>query len=244
MLTIEGLTKTFHLSLHKSIQVQGFKNISFEVPEGQFLGISGPSGIGKSSILKCIYRTYQPSAGHVWFDSNQFGRVDIATAPERLVACLRKTEMSYVTQFLRVIPRVSAVDVVAEPLLSRNVEIENAREKATDLLLRLNIPETLLDAYPATFSGGEQQRVNIARALIAQPKLLILDEPTASLDPHTKNIVIECLAELKQKGTTMIGVFHDWEIMGRVADQIIDLPKLMEQAGKENGDTEVYHGSK
>jgi alpha-D-ribose 1-methylphosphonate 5-triphosphate synthase subunit PhnL len=221
---VERLSKTFELKLvDERKRVHPFDDISFHIPQGRFLGIAGPSGIGKSSILKCIYRTYLPSGGDIWYDSERYGRINLATADERRILDLRRLEISYVTQFLKVIPRVSAQDVVAERLILTGWSMEDARVKAREMLERLRIPKELWDAFPATFSGGEQQRVNLARALIASPKLLILDEPTASLDGQTKQIVISILQELKERGTTMLGVFHDWDVMGRIADDILDL---------------------
>jgi alpha-D-ribose 1-methylphosphonate 5-triphosphate synthase subunit PhnL len=233
VLKVEGLTKYFELSLSRNMKVQPFSNISFEVEKGAFMGIAGPSGIGKSSILKCIYRTYIPTAGKVIYDSALYGRIDLAQAAERRIAHLRVHEISYVSQFLKVIPRVSAVDVVAERLLPFGQSMEQARSSARQMLERLNIPESLWQAYPATFSGGEQQRVNLARAFISRPRLLILDEPTASLDHDTKQNVLDLMKEMKQQGTTMIGVFHDWDVMGKVADHILDLRNIRMNTGYE-----------
>ncbi|MGE7826624.1 phosphonate C-P lyase system protein PhnL [Paenibacillus sp. NPDC093718] len=230
VLTVERLSKTFELSLTERMVVNPFFDLSFHIPKGQFLGIAGPSGIGKSSILKCVYRSYLPTSGNIWYDSERYGRVNLAQADERQIIHLRRNEMSYVTQFLKVIPRVSAQDVVAERLLPKGYDLESARAKARDMLSRLRIPKELWDAFPATFSGGEQQRVNLARALIAQPRLLVLDEPTASLDNQTKEIVLSILREMKDEGTTMLGVFHDWEVMGQIADDILDLTQWKQEA--------------
>ncbi|TNJ59300.1 phosphonate C-P lyase system protein PhnL [Paenibacillus hemerocallicola] len=223
MLHVEALSKTFELSVTEQMRVHPFRDLSFSIPEGGFMGLAGPSGIGKSSILKCIYRTYLPTSGRVRFRSSMYGEIDLASADERRVAHLRKYELSYVSQFLKVIPRVSALDIVAERLLPLGYSLEAARDDAAGMLARLRIPETLWSAYPATFSGGEQQRINLARAFIVRPRLLILDEPTASLDRETTESVLALLQEMKRQGTTMIGVFHDWEIMKRVADRIFDL---------------------
>lgn len=229
MLTVERLSKSFELTVTERMVVHPFHDLSFRVPKGHFLGIAGPSGIGKSSILKCIYRTYLPTRGNIWYDSELYGRINLAHADERQIIHLRHSEMSYVTQFLKVIPRVSAQDVVAERLLPKGWSLDDARAKAREMLARLRIPQKLWDAFPATFSGGEQQRVNLARALIARPRLLILDEPTASLDDRTKQIVISILREMKDEGTTMIGVFHDWEVMGSIADDIFDLTRWKQE---------------
>ncbi|QGQ94753.1 phosphonate C-P lyase system protein PhnL [Paenibacillus psychroresistens] len=223
MLKVTGLSKLFQLSLSHDMKVNPFQNLSFEIAKGKFMGIAGPSGIGKSSILKCIYRTYLPTSGEIKYDSAFYGPIDLAQATEREISHLRKNEISYVSQFLKVIPRVSAVDIVAEKLLPTGINIEAARLQAEEMLERLRIPRKLIQAFPATFSGGEQQRVNLARAFIVRPRLLILDEPTASLDKETKQSVLELLSEMKAQGTTMIGVFHDWDVMERIADDILDL---------------------
>lgn len=224
MLYVENLNKTFNIQILDNIRVHGCSDISFKVEPGQFFALAGPSGKGKSTVLKCIYRTYLPGSGHIWYDSANYGQVDLATAPERMLLDIRSREMGYVSQFLNVIPRVSAIDLVMEPIIVRNgVSYADARERACNLLERLNIPPELYNAYPATFSGGEQQRVNIARAVGWKPRLLLLDEPTASLDNKSIERVLELLSELREQGTTMVGIFHDQEIMHRTASQIYSL---------------------
>ena len=224
MLTVEELSKDFTLHILGEKNIAACRNVSFNVPEGGFLGLSGPSGAGKSTVLKCIYRTYLPSSGSVWYDSAEYGRIDLATIPDRAVIDIRTREMGYVSQFLKVIPRVSALDVVMEPILARNgVSRDEARIRAVGLLKRLRIPEHLFDAYPATFSGGEQQRINIAHAVSWKPRLLLLDEPTASLDTGSVELVLELLRELRQAGTTMIGIFHDTELMESVTDSVFTI---------------------
>ncbi|WP_199616330.1 phosphonate C-P lyase system protein PhnL [Paenibacillus alkalitolerans] len=223
VLTVKNLAKTFELSLTERMIVNPFYNISFHVPKGCFMGIAGPSGIGKSSILKCVYRSYLPTSGSILYDSELYGRIDLAQTDDRRLIHLRRNEISYVTQFLKVIPRVSAQDVIAERLLPTGCGMDEARAKAREMLSRLRIPKELWDAFPATFSGGEQQRVNLARAFVSRPRLLILDEPTASLDDRSKEIVLTVLREMKEDGTTMIGVFHDWDVMGKIADHIFDM---------------------
>lgn len=235
MLKVQNLSKVFQLSLNNNIHVDGFENISFHVPKGKFLGIAGPSGIGKSSILKCIYRTYTPTSGNILYQSPSFGEVNLANAQERLVTRLRRNEISFVSQFLRVIPRVPAVDIVAEQLLPFGIPPEEANERAIEMLRRFRIREELFDASPATFSGGEQQRVNLARAFIKRPNLLILDEPTASLDLASKKNVLEILKEMKECGTTMVGVFHDWDVMEEIADDIMDLRDVQAVKSKISG---------
>jgi len=217
-LEIKGLSKGFFL--HQwGRRIVGFRDVSFGVDKGESFGIFGQSGSGKSSLIKCIYRTYIPTKGEIWYESRE-GKVNLATLPEYEVLKLRKEEIGYVSQFLRVVPRVSAVDVVAEPLIKRGMPVEEARVKASSLLERFLIPKNLFGAYPSTFSGGELQRVNLARALTAEFDLLLLDEPTASLDEEIKEIVIEMLREEKDRGATIICISHDASFLNALADRV------------------------
>ncbi len=223
ILRVEGLRKQFTLHMLGGMVIPGCIDVSFTLKPGQFLAITGPSGNGKSTIIKCVYRTYKPTAGSIWYRSEALGQVDLASVPDHDVVMLRQRELGYVSQFLRVVPRVPAVEIVAEPMRQRGVAVEEALRAAREILLRLGIPNSHFDAYPANFSGGEQQRVNIARAVVARPRLLILDEPTASLDGRTRNEVVRLLAELKATGTTMVGVFHDLETVSRLADTVLGM---------------------
>ena len=226
LLNIESLGKKFILHTRGSKIIDALQDLSLKVKEGEFLGLSGPSGSGKSTILKCIYRTYLPTEGSIWYESGLYGKVNLADISEHKIIDIRKQEMGYVSQFLKVIPRVSAIEIVMEPLLAGNgITHAQARVKATELLERLHIPTRLFDAYPVTFSGGEQQRINIARAVIRRPKVLLLDEPTASLDESSASLVRGILNEIKKKGTTMIGIFHDANMLKSVADRIYDLER-------------------
>jgi alpha-D-ribose 1-methylphosphonate 5-triphosphate diphosphatase len=223
LLKIENLSKVFTLHNLGAKKLQGFADLSLTLPKGKVLVLSGPSGVGKSSVLKCIYRTYLPTSGHIWYDSAKEGLIDLANRSEHDMIRLRGWEIGYISQFLKVLPRVSAVDVVAEPLVRAGMAADAAGEKAADLLLRLNIPFRLHDAFPVTFSGGEQQRVNIARAIIRRPRLLLLDEPTASLDADSIEIVCDLLGELRHAGTTMVMICHDRNIAGEMADIVLPL---------------------
>lgn len=222
MLRVENLGKTFVLHVLGGNRIEAFRNVSFQVEAGRFLGISGPSGSGKSSILKCINRTYLATAGTMVYESGG-GPVDLATAAEHRILALRRCEIAYVPQFLKVLPRVAALDVVAEPLCAQGVAGESARRLARSLLRRLHIPDRLHDAYPSLFSGGEQQRINIARAVIRRPRLLLLDEPTAALDKESERRIMSILRELKTQGTAMIGIFHDPAVMASISDRIYHL---------------------
>ncbi|AMV73718.1 ATP-binding cassette domain-containing protein [Desulfuromonas carbonis] len=227
MLTVTNLTKSFTIHALGGERIAAIHDISFAVARGEFLALAGPSGAGKSTVLKCLYRTYLPERGEIRYDSEQFGSVDLAAASERQVLAIRQRELGYVSQFLQVIPRVTAREVIMEPILSRNgVTGDEARARAEELLERLRIPSRLWDAYPLTFSGGEQQRINIARAIAWRPRLLLVDEPTASLDAASIDIVLEMLDELRRAGTTLVGIFHDPEIMQRVATRCYPLASL------------------
>lgn len=217
VLDVRNLSKRFAIHhLHKKIT--GCRSVSFSIDPGQFVGITGKSGSGKSTILKLIYRTYLPQEGALWYDSKEFGRLDLAEAEERTVLHLRRWELGYVSQFLQVIPRTSALDIVGQAVLETGADEETARRRARAMLSHFELDETLWDSYPNTFSGGEKLRLNIARAMVKRPRLLLLDEPTASLDTHSKGRVRELIEQLKREGTTMLGIFHDIEFMGGLCD--------------------------
>ncbi|MGB9927229.1 MAG: phosphonate C-P lyase system protein PhnL [Methanosarcina sp.] len=219
-LEIQNLTKTFKMSVLGGKQIHGFHNISFRVQRGDFMGVIGKSGSGKSSLLKCIYRTYIPDKGYVLYKNEDGEITNLTFADDHTLLDFRKQEIGYVAQLLRAVPRVTALEIIAEPLLLKGVDPGIAKEKAARYLERLLIPEELWEAYPSTFSGGERQRVNIARALISAPKLLLLDEPTSALDPVSTQIVVEMLEEIKHK-TTMIGIFHDMAVVEKLADHLL-----------------------
>ncbi len=223
LLAVDRLTKTFTMHTLHGRKIQGCTDVTFSLDQGQILGLSGASGTGKSSVLKCIYRAYVPTMGSLRYESEVLGTVDLAAVDEHQMIVLRQFEIGYVTQFLKVIPRVSALDTVAEPLLRRGIAEDEAQNRAGQLLERLYIPANLYDACPVTFSGGEQQRVNFAAGVISSPRLLLLDEPTASLDVKTRQAVIDILNDLKKEGTTMIAIFHDQEIMDGVADKLYQM---------------------
>jgi len=222
ILTVENLGK--HFTLHDQRKtIPSCANVSFAVEPGSLSALIGPTGVGKSSVLKCLYRTYLPSAGRLLFRTAIGETVDLAQASEHDVLALRKHEIGFVTQFLHCLPRKAAVDVVAEPLLVRGATRAEARDSARGLLDALNVPERLWEVPPATFSGGEKQRVNLARGLVARPRLLLLDEPTASLDPRTTDTVVEILRRIKAEGVAMLAIFHHPDLVTRLADQVIEL---------------------
>ena len=217
-LKVDSLNKGFTLHNRGSIYVHGFSDISFTLQCGQLLALHGPSGAGKSSVLKTIYRTYLADGGNVFFHRSDGTIVDLAQCHESQVLDLRRREIGFVTQFLKILPRVTALDAVAHPLVETGCPEDEARVQARQLLSRLGIREELFNLSPLTFSGGEQQRVNIARGIIAPKELILLDEPTASLDQRSSDVVLDLLAELKKRDIAMIAIFHDQEKIKQIAD--------------------------
>lgn len=218
-LQVSGLRKRFVLHQRGGISVDGFDDVNFSLSSGRLLALSGPSGAGKSSILKTLYRTYLPSSGKILFRRTDQSVVDLCSCPESRVLELRKSEIGFITQFLKVLPRVTALETVASPLIEGGEDEDTARTKAAELLGALGIRRELHDLSPLTFSGGEQQRVNIARGIIAPKELLLIDEPTASLDKKSADIVLGLFEKLKKRGITMIAIFHDRRKIERVADE-------------------------
>lgn len=212
ILTIDHLSKAF--TLHNlGQQMKVLEDISLNLYEGEFIGIKGKSGSGKSTIFKCIYRTYKPQAGAIWYNSQRFGRINLARAAERQVIYLRRHEIGYVSQFLNVSPRTTAWEVVKQGVLEMGYQESYAEQEAEKILRHFELDPGLWNSYPTTFSGGEKLRLNIARAMIKHPRLLLLDEPTASLDYASKLKVRELIEQLIREGTTMMGIFHDLEFM-------------------------------
>ncbi|SOC45467.1 alpha-D-ribose 1-methylphosphonate 5-triphosphate synthase subunit PhnL [Rhizobium subbaraonis] len=221
-LVVSEVAKSFTMHLRDGIRLPVVSSVNFSVKAGECVVLGGPSGIGKSSLLKMVYGNYGVDTGQILVEhEGQF--VDLATADPRSVLAVRRVTLGYVSQFLRVVPRVAAVDVVAEPLVADGAIPAVAREKAETMLARLNLPRELWQLPPATFSGGEQQRVNIARGFITDHRILLLDEPTASLDAKNREIVVDMIAEKKRAGVALLGIFHDDDVRVRVADRVIDV---------------------
>jgi alpha-D-ribose 1-methylphosphonate 5-triphosphate synthase subunit PhnL len=222
MIEISNAAKTFTMHLQGGVELPVVSNVSFHVEPGECVVLSGPSGAGKSSILKMIFGNYRCDTGRI--DIRHQGRVlDLASAEPRQILSVRRATIGYVSQFLRAVPRVPTIDVVAEPLVAGGTPRTEAREKAGALLCRLNIPERLWRLPPSTFSGGEQQRVNIAHGFISDLPILLLDEPTASLDAANRAVVVELIAEKKRHGVAMVAIVHDDEIRHLIADRIVDV---------------------
>lgn len=208
VLRIDDLDKSFELHQQGGVRIPVFDGLTAEIEAGEAVAVTGPSGRGKSSLLKLIYGTYRASGGTIRV-RHDGAWVDVVSAAARDVLAIRRRTIGYVTQFLRVIPRVPAELIVAEPLTDRGIPLELALERARALLERLNIPQRLWHLSPMTFSGGEQQRVNIARGFAARFPVLLLDEPTASLDSQNRARVLDLIEEARAEGTAVIGVFHD-----------------------------------
>ncbi len=222
ILEVNDLSKIFNLHILNEKRIEALKQINFTMAEGEIIGLTGKSGSGKSSLMKCIYRTYLASSGEILYTSRA-GQIDMVKADDHQVIDLRKSEITYCSQFLSVIPRVSAVDVVCENLFRIEKDKDKAREKAKTMIEMLGLPVELWDAFPVTFSGGEQQRINVARAIIAEPRFLLIDEPTASLDAKTKDVVIDLILELKKNGTSVLCISHDEYTLDRLVDRRLHL---------------------
>jgi len=236
ILEVRNLSKEFNLHLLGGKVITAFQNASFVLKRGGFLGISGKSGSGKSSLIKCIYRTYLPTKGEIIYYPKNGMPTDLASCLDEEIIELRCKKIGYVSQFFYAIPRVSCLEIVTQALIQQGVDEDEAKRKAKNMLLRLLIPERLFDAYPSTFSGGEKQRVNIAQALVKEMELLLLDEPTASLDGVSRAIVLDEILKLKKRGTSVIGIFHNEKELRSFADKIVVL-----EDGKVKG---IYENDK
>ena len=225
VLNIEGLEKGFCLHTQGCARIPVLQQFNMNLFPGESLALAGPSGSGKSTILKLLYGNYKIESGSVQV-RHRNRHVDIGRARPHEILDIRKWTIGYVSQFLRVIPRVPSLQIVMEPLRVRGFGEAEARRRAILLLERLRIPEKLWSLSPTTFSGGEQQRINLARGFIADFPLMILDEPTASLDPANTATVVQLIRETLNKGTAMVGIFHDAGIRAEVANRQIDLLPL------------------
>ncbi|ODT50345.1 phosphonate C-P lyase system protein PhnL [Devosia sp. 63-57] len=229
MISVSGLSKDFVLHTQGGVRIPVFAGLDLDVHAGECVCLHGPSGAGKSTLLRSLYANYKPSAGHVRV-LHDGGMVDLTSAEPWQVVEVRRRSVGYVSQFLSVIPRVPALDVVAEPARLLGADAESARDRARELLRRLNIPERLWAVAPATFSGGEQQRVNIARGFIANYPIMLLDEPTASLDAGNRQVVVELIGEAKARGAAIVGIFHDAEVRAAVADRLFEVNSFQRSA--------------
>lgn len=218
MILIEKLSKSFRLHNQGGAVIPVMAGATLTVSPGECVGLTGPSGTGKSTLMRMVYGNYLAADGRLLV-----GELDVAKAEPRQIIALRRHTLGYVSQFLRVVPRVPALYVVAEPLLALGTPVTEARDRAASLLGRLNIPERLWSLSPTTFSGGEQQRVNIARGFAHAYPALLLDEPTASLDAANREVVLTLIEEAKARGAAILGIFHDDAARTRVCDRLVDV---------------------
>ena len=218
MIDVQDVAKDFTLHNQGGTVLRVMEGARLSVVPGECVGLVGASGAGKSTLMRMIWGNYRIDAGSV-----RVGGVDLATAVPRDIIALRRTTLGYVSQFLRVVPRVPTIDVVAEPLLTLGVPDGEARDRAAARLTRLNIPERLWPLSPTTFSGGEQQRVNIARGFVHPWPALLLDEPTASLDAANREVVLSLILDAKAAGAAILGIFHDDEARACVCDRLVDV---------------------
>ena len=222
MLEARGLRKTFTLHNQNGIVLNVLDHVDLDIAAGEIAVLKGPSGAGKSTLLRILYGNYKPVSGAVRL-RHDGEMVDIVGARTSRVLDIRRRTLSFVSQFLRVIPRVSTLDIVKDPMLSRGINATEATERAAAMLARLNLPEQMWGLAPATFSGGEQQRVNIARSFVDPTPVLLLDEPTASLDPANRDIVVELIETTRKAGSAMVGIFHDDAVSNRLATRVMQL---------------------
>lgn len=234
VLSVQDVRKQFTLHLRGGQTLAVLHGVSLDVRAGECLALVGASGQGKSTLIKCLYGSYGVDSGRMLFSpAPGAATLDLAQAEPQQLLALRRREIAYVSQFLRALPRVGALDVVAERLLQSAPASDEdgwraaqtaARAQAAELFARLNLPQAIWDLPPATFSGGEQQRVNIARGLVQPARLLLLDEPTASLDAVNRRVVVTMIEAAKAAGTAIVGIFHDEEVREAVASRCIALP--------------------
>ncbi len=225
ILRVENISKSFTLHVQQQAVIPVFEDINLALSAGDCLALTGASGAGKSTFMRMVYANYVCQSGQINV-RHQGDWIDVVSAAPHTILDIRRVTMGYVSQFLRVIPRVSTLDVVAEPAKMAGMEVEEAAEKAKSLLHRLNIPEALWSLSPLTFSGGEQQRVNIARGFVTDYPLLLLDEPTASLDAANKAVVLDLIDEAKARGAAVLGIFHDHEARERVCTSEFDISEF------------------
>ena len=224
-ITVTQVSKTFVLHNQGGTQLPVLNQMSFHVDAGECVVLYGQSGCGKSTLLKMLFGNYLADSGSIEIHTDQ-EVVDLVQAHPHDVLTLRRQTLSFVSQFLRVIPRVSTWDLVSDPLKRNGVDPSEIEDRVTQILHRLNLPESLWQLAPATFSGGEQQRVNIARSLILDSPIILLDEPTASLDANNREVVAELISEARARGADLVGIFHDDHLRAQIASRLIHLEAL------------------
>jgi alpha-D-ribose 1-methylphosphonate 5-triphosphate synthase subunit PhnL len=229
MLHAQGLSKHFILHNQGGVKIDVFEKVEFTARQGECVILAGPSGSGKSTLLRSLYANYKPQAGSIYVRHGEVW-VDLCAARPFQIMEIRRDTLGYVSQFLRVIPRVATLDLVSEPLIGQGLSEDGAKERASTILTRLRIPEALWSLPPSTFSGGEQQRVNIAMTFVQDYPILLLDEPTASLDKDNRETVIALINEAKGRGAAVIGIFHDAEVRAAVGTRSYDVTEARQAA--------------
>ena len=222
LIVVEDLAKTFVLHNADDATIPVFERLRLEVGPGECVVLAGESGVGKSTLMRSIYGNYLPTQGAVRV-LHDGAYVDITQAAPHTVLDIRRRTLGYVSQFLRVIPRIPTLQLVMEPLLENGVDVQEAQERAETLLAALRLPKAHWDLPPATFSGGEQQRVNIARSFIRNYPVMLLDEPTASLDAENRAIVVTLIRQALDRGAALIGIFHDHDVRDAVATRLFEV---------------------
>ncbi|WP_286238791.1 phosphonate C-P lyase system protein PhnL [Neptuniibacter halophilus] len=225
MIQVTAVEKSFTLHNQGGVSFEVLSNARLEVAAGECVVLHGQSGAGKSTLLKALYANYAINRGSICLRDGE-EMVDITRALPRRIIALRRQTVGYVSQFLRVIPRLPTLQVVMQPLLDLGVDPTTCEARAKHLLQRLNVPQRLWHLAPGTFSGGEQQRVNIARGFIVDYPIMLLDEPTASLDANNRKVVVELINEVKQRGSALVGIFHDEDVREAVADRLVDIKAI------------------
>lgn len=229
MVKLRNVGKSFTLHVQGSVNIPVFENLDLEVAAGECVALLGPSGAGKSSLMRMIYANYTCPAGEILVRHGD-NWVDMAAGDAHLILDVRRQTLGYVSQFLRVIPRVSTLNVVMEPLLTTGVSEADANVQAQAILQRLNIPRRLWSLSPMTFSGGEQQRVNLARGFVQQRPIMLLDEPTASLDPENRRVVLDLINEARANGAAIIGIFQDADARRQLSSREFDTTQFTQVA--------------
>jgi len=233
MIAADGLDKTFTLHLRGGVRLPVLRDAGITVRSGECVALAGPSGAGKSTLLRALYGNYRVDRGTILIRRDpatpNASMIDLARATAETIIALRRDALGYVSQFLRAMPRVASRDIVAETLLVRGIDPHEAHRRAAAMLERLGIAPRLHDLPPATFSGGEQQRVNLARSFVAPWPILLLDEPTASLDAANRDIVVDLINDAKAAGTAIVGILHDTASRDRIADRILSLAPVADQ---------------
>ncbi|RNF34429.1 phosphonate C-P lyase system protein PhnL [Paracoccus methylarcula] len=226
MIEVQNIAKEFTLHNQGGAVLRVMEGASLTVAPGECVALTGASGAGKSTLMRMIWGNYRTDHGMI-----RVGDVEVSGAKPRRIIALRRSTLGYVSQFLRVVPRVPTLRVVAEPLLVLGMAEDRAEARAAELLTRLNIGENLWSLSPTTFSGGEQQRVNIARGFVHPYPALLLDEPTASLDAANRETVMRLIEEAKARGAAILGIFHDEAARERLCDRQIDVADFVPGRG-------------